>query len=100
MRSIIFALTSMFVISCAADEDPPTDEQVETVVTPDSGCTQITYCNAPGTLGTICQQTAACSDSATMRECYSDLAAIHCNCHSPAQIRFLDGRIHALRCPQ
>jgi hypothetical protein len=98
MRSIIFTLASMLVISCAGDP-PTTGEQVETVITPaTTGCSHIIFCDAPGGTGTICQQDA-CTVSQAELECYQDLGALGCQCHSPAQLRLRDGTIHVLPCP-
>lgn len=99
MKSILLtiAMFTGFVISCA-DNPPTTDEQVETVVTPRTGCSHIIFCDAPGGTGTVCQQDA-CTESQAQLECYQDLGALGCQCHSPGQLRLKNGDIHVLPCP-
>jgi len=81
-----------------AAKPPPPPPPPSPPPDPTSGCASVTYCDAPGSGGTLCKQTG-CSLSAAKAECLSDLASLGCQFHCPGSIEVLGGGVSAMCCP-
>lgn len=73
----------------AADDSTgaePLGTSSDAVINPLSGCAHVVFCDKPNSsIGTVCQQDG-CTLASAESECLSDLSALGCTLHCPAQI--------------